>query len=133
MRSRRNHDQLDKDSNLDTGSQLTYAWGMIYQEEVARKEYLRKYLRSTHFRILCWLSAGLTIISIFVSSYRLWLLYAACGISFAAMWPALRILPYRRKIDLRQKNEQKALLIVVLYVAAIILGAIIYGLYRSSH
>jgi O-antigen ligase len=106
---------------------------MIHQEEAERKQYIRKYVRSTQFRILSWLCAAMAIGSFFVHSYRLWLLYAAAAISFAAAWPILRLVPYRRTIDLQQKRDKKALAFVFLYVAAIVLSAVVYGLYRTSH
>ncbi len=106
---------------------------MIHQEEAERKQYIRNYVRSTQFWILSWLCAAMAIGSFFVSSYRSWLLYAAAAISVAAMWPILRVVPYGRNIDLQQKRDRKALLFVFLYVAAIILSAVVYGLYRTSH
>jgi hypothetical protein len=94
---------------------------------------VRAYLHSTRFRVSSWLCAVLMVVSFFVAPYRLWCLYTAAGMSLIAMLPVLRVIPYRRNLDLEKMQERQRLLFVVLYVAAIIVATILYALYRTKH
>ncbi len=105
---------------------------MTQQNEWERKHYLRQYFRSPYVQILSWLCLGLILGSFFVSAYRVWFLFAAAAVSFMAMVPVLRTIP-SRNIDIENKNERRTLLILSIYIAALIIGALIYGLYRTSH
>ena len=87
---------------------------------------VRDYLRSTIFRICSWSSAALLAASFFVSSRRPWLLYAAAAVSFYAMLPVLRVVPYSQRIDIHNQRDRRSLLFVGVYLALILAAAYLF-------
>jgi 4-hydroxybenzoate polyprenyltransferase len=83
----------------------------------------RQYLRSTVFRTCSWLSAGLIVAAFVARSHRIWFIYAAAVLSFCAMLPILRIVPYSRRLDIPNQRDRRFLLFVGIYVALILVGA----------
>lgn len=84
---------------------------------------VRDYLRSNGFRICSWSSAALLAASFFVSNRRPWLLYAAAAVSFYAMLPVLRVVPYSHRLNIHDQRDKRFLLFVTVYVALILAGA----------
>jgi len=92
---------------------------------------VRDYLRSTIFRVCSWSSAALLAASFFVSSRRPWLLYAAAAVSFYAMLPVLRVIPYSQRIDIHNQRDRRSLLFVGVFLALILIGGCLVVYFRS--
>lgn len=83
----------------------------------------RQYLRSNVYRICSWSSLVLIAASFFVPSHRDWLIYAGAAVWFGATLPVLRVVPYRRKLDIHNRQDKRLLLFVSVYVGLTLLGA----------
>jgi hypothetical protein len=94
----------------------------------AQRLFVREYLRSWKFRISSWLS--LALILAFVATDRRWLLCTGALVSFAAMLPMLMKIRNRR-LNFKDKADKRALLFTVFFVTAIIVAAVLWGLYAS--
>jgi membrane protein YdbS with pleckstrin-like domain len=83
----------------------------------------RQYLRSNVYRICSWSSVVLIAASFLVPSHRNWFIYAGAAVWFGGMLPVLRIVPYRRRLDIHNRQDKRFLLFVSVYVALGLLGA----------
>jgi len=97
------------------------------ERSVENDRQARQYLRSNVFRTCSWLSAALLLATFVSRSHRIWFICAAAALSFGAMLPILRIVPYGRSLDIRNQRDRRFLLFVGIYVALILVGACLVG------
>jgi len=106
--------------------------GLDSERSTQNNEHARQYLRSKGFRICSWSSAALVAAFFLVPNHRVWFLYAAVALSFAAMLPVLRVIPNNRTFDFHNQRDRRFLLAVALYVGLIIVGAFLVA-YFAKH
>src|SRR5262249_41626638 len=91
----------------------------------------RQYLRSNLFRICSWSSAGFVGISFLVPSHRMWFIYIAAAVSFGAMLPVLRVVPYSHRLDIHNRRDKRFLVFVGIYVALTLVVACLVVYFSS--
>jgi hypothetical protein len=96
------------------------------ERNIQREEHARQYLRSKWFRVCSWSSAALVAAFFLIRNHRVWYLYPAAALSFAAMVPVLRVIRYNDRIDFQSQRDRRFLLFVALYVSLIVVGAFLF-------
>lgn len=71
------------------------------------------------------------VASFFAPNYRGWFIYAASAISFGAMLPVLRVVPYSHRLDIHNQRDKRFLLFVGVYLALILVGAYLVAYFGS--
>lgn len=104
---------------------------MTDDRSIENNKRARQYLHSNIFRIGSWSGAVLVAASFLVHSHRVWLLYAAAAVSFAAVLPVLRGVPYNHSLDIHDRRDKRFLLFVTAYVALILVGACLVAYFGS--
>ncbi|HZQ20842.1 MAG TPA: hypothetical protein VFA90_19290 [Terriglobales bacterium] len=70
-----------------------------------------RYLRSKVFRTCSWLSAAFIVTFFLAPSHRVWFIYAAAAVSFCAMLPILRVVPYsQNRYDISFRPDRQSLI-----------------------